>query len=680
MNAHRWLYAAIAGGIITLVIAALSARSPHRTRQGDERLDGPVAAVRAGTLAFLRRELGWAALFITVLAAGVALSSSADRFEAGAAVVVGAIVVGVATQAAARVSTVANRRTAEAAHRGGLMGALSVALRAGSALGFTVAGLALVTVGLVGLVVVDAADIADPTRVVLAVALGASAVALFGLVGGGVYNSAADVGADLVGKVEARVPEDDPRNAAAIADMVGDNVGDVSGMAADVLQSTLLSLAAPMAVAAIMLAGRDFALQALVLPLVVSLAAVGGSLAGRLLVRPGGNNLGAALRRGTLSAAGFTLVASYFVVRSLFGSASGVDDERGFFLAILVGVILGLGVGQVAEIFTGDRWRPVKNLARQAEMGPATVVIAGLADGLRSAAVSVAVIAGGLVSAHWAGEMAFAGGGLYGIALAATGVLSTVAISVALDTIGPVADNAGGVAEMAGLPMEVRAATDDLDALGSTTSAMAKALAITVSCLTSFALIGVFVAVATVDRVALTSIHSVTGLLLGAVFAVAFAAAVTRAVGQAVGAMIKEVRSQFREVESGAGSTVDYSRCVAIASGAGVRAMLATGVIAVAMPIGIGLIDVEALAGFLVGAVLVGTVMAIFMINAGGAWERTKKLIEAGAYGGPGSDIHEATVIGDAIGDPFRGGAGPALNIVITLVVLVSLVFVPLFG
>ncbi len=516
-----------------------------------------------------------------------------------------------------------------------------------------------------------------------AVGLGGSSIALFARVGGGIYTKAADVGADLVGKVEAGIPEDDPRNPAVIADNVGDNVGDVAGMGADLFESYVGSLIAPIAFAAIVFRGSSFLGEAIVFPLAVAAVGMGASIIGSFFVRPTGNKLAAALNRGTYVAAGITVLGTLGIAFWLFGDIPEVDNAIGLFLAVTIGLGVGLVIGRISEVFTNDHWRPVKEIARQSETGPATVVLAGIADGMRSAAFSVVVVAAGIAGAFWAGDLAFADGGIYGIAIAAIGVLSTLGITVSVDAYGPIADNAGGIAEMAHLPPEVREATDALDSLGNTTAAVAKGFAIGSAAVTALALFFAFSEAVDLASIDILQVETTVGLFLGAMFPFLFAALTIKAVGRAANEMIEEVRRQFREIpglrEGEPGARAEYAKCVDISTAAALREMVIPGAMAVALPLIIGFSNVQALGGFLAGALVTGFLLAIFMANAGGAWDNAKKFIEAGAFGGKGSEAHKAAVVGDTIGDPFKDTSGPAMNIVIKVMTIVSLIFASAF-
>ncbi|MDH3398957.1 MAG: sodium-translocating pyrophosphatase, partial [Acidimicrobiia bacterium] len=492
------------------------------------------------------------------------------------------------------------------------------------------------------------------------------------------------VGADLVGKVEAGIPEDDPRNPATIADNVGDNVGDVAGMGADLFESYVGSLVAPIVYAVIVFQGSSFLSETVIFPLAVAALGMFASIVSSFLVRATGDNLAAGLHRGTWAASALTALGVLGLSFWIFGDVEGVDNPVGLFVAVVIGLAVGMLVGQISEWFTSDHYKKVKEIARQSETGAATVILAGIAEGMRSAAFSVIVVAVGIFGAFWAGDWALgAGGGVYGVAIAAIGVLATLGITVAVDAYGPIADNAGGIAEMAHLPPDVREATDALDSLGNTTAAMAKGFAIASAAVTALALFSAFTQAVKLESIDLTHVGTIVGLFLGAMFPFLFAAMTINAVGRAANKMIEEVRRQFREIpglrEGREGVKAEYGKCVDIATGAALREMVLPGALAILFPIVIGFIDVEALGGFLAGALVTGFLLAIYMANAGGAWDNAKKFIESGAYGGKGSDAHKAAVIGDTVGDPFKDTAGPAMNIVIKVMTIVSLIFASAF-
>ena len=683
MDPDLWLYVAVGAGLAGLLLAVLFSRQVLRAPQGNDRMKELSAAIREGAMAFLRREYTWVAAFVVVMAILIFALLDYGRPWGAIAYVFGAILSALAGFVGMRIATAANARTAEAARVGGVRTALPLAFRGGAVMGFTVAGLGLAGMGFAFLLFVEWLAVDDSINVLTAVSLGGSSIALFARVGGGIYTKAADVGADLVGKVEAGIPEDDPRNPAVIADNVGDNVGDVAGMGADLFESYVGSIIAPIAFAAIVFSARPFLAEAIVFPLAIAAVGMLASIIGSFAVRPTGNKLAAALNRGTYLSAILTVAAVAGLTVWMFGDLDGVDNAWGLFIAVTIGLAVGLLIGRISEMFTSDHFRPVKEIAKQAETGPATVALAGIADGMRSAAFSVVVVAGGIAGAYWAGELAFDQGGIYGIAIAAIGVLSTLGITISVDAYGPIADNAGGIAEMAHLPPEVRESTDALDSLGNTTAAVAKGFAIGSAAVTALALFFAFSQAVQLTSIDILQVETTVGLFLGAMFPFLFAALTIKAVGRAANEMIEEVRRQFREIpglrEGDPNAKAEYARCVDISTASALREMIVPGALAVALPLVIGFTDVQALGGFLAGALVTGFLLAIFMANAGGAWDNAKKFIEAGAYGGKGSDAHKAAVVGDTIGDPFKDTSGPAMNIVIKVMTIVSLIFASAF-
>ena len=711
MSENAVLIIALLAGAAALALAVIYARAVLAAPAGNQRMREISAAIREGADAFMRREYTWVAVFVAALAVLIAVvlpwEESWGALWGALAYIFGAALSAGAGFAGMRIATAANSRTAEAARAGGVSSALPVAFRGGAVMGFAVAGLGLLGVALGYLVFVRWLGLAEGFDVVAAIGLGGSSIALFARVGGGIYTKAADVGADLVGKVEAGIPEDDPRNPAVIADNVGDNVGDVAGMGADLFESYVGSLVAPLAYAAIVFAGRDFAAESLIYPLAVAAIGMLSAIIGSFFVRVReGGKLASALHRGNNIAAALTTIGTLIITLVIFGSGSGVENPLGVFLAVLAGLAVGLVVGKLSEIFTSDHYRTVKEIARQSETGPATVILAGVSEGMRSAAFSVIAVAAGIGGAYAAGAWAMGGeeGGIYGVAIAAIGMLSTLGITVAVDAYGPIADNAGGIAEMAGLPPEVREATDELDSLGNTTAALGKGFAIGSAAVTALALFSAFtravgqaqaekeaaelgVPLESVEITALsidiTNVGTTIGLFLGGMFTFLFAALTIKAVGRAAFRMIEEVRRQFRDIpgllDGDPGAQPEYSKAVSIATGAALREMVIPGALAVALPLVVGFIDVEALGGLLAGALVTGFLLAIFMANAGGAWDNAKKLIESGAFGGKGSERHKAAVIGDTVGDPFKDTSGPAMNIVIKVMTIVSLIFAAAF-
>tara|TARA_Y100000287_G_scaffold71003_1_gene56291 strand:- start:9706 stop:11724 length:2019 start_codon:yes stop_codon:yes gene_type:complete len=665
-----------------LVLAAFYANKVLSIKVTDSRVEELSTAIRQGSMAFLKRMYSWISVFVVILAILISTLTEWGYPWGSVAFIAGALLSSLAGFVGMRIATAANGRTTEAARDGGTLKALPVAFRGGAVMGFTVAGLGLLGVAIGYFLFIEVLDLPNGYDVLAAIGLGGSSIALFARVGGGIYTKAADVGADLVGKVEAGIPEDDPRNPATIADNVGDNVGDVAGMGADLFESYVGSLVAPLAYAAIVFAGQSVLPSLLLFPLAVGTIGMGASILSSFLVVPKEGKLAQALHRGTYSAAVLTVVGVYFLSDLMF--ADYAENPIGLFFSVIIGLGVGLLVGQISEWFTSDHYSIVKNIADQAKTGPATLVLSGISEGMRSAAFSVVVVVFGIYGAYTAGDWALgADGGIYGIAIAAIGVLSTLGITVAVDAYGPIADNAGGIAEMAHLPPEVREATDELDSLGNTTAAIAKGFAIGSAAVTALALFSAFVQSAGIEKLDITEVEVTLGLFLGGMFPFLFAAMTINAVGRAAFKMIEEVRRQFNEIpglrEGKDGVVPDYTKCVDIATTAALKEMLLPGGLAIALPLIIGFWDKEALGGFLAGSLVTGFLLAIFMANSGGAWDNAKKYIEAGGGAGKGSDEHKAAVIGDTIGDPFKDTSGPAMNIVIKVMTIVSLIFASAF-
>jgi K(+)-stimulated pyrophosphate-energized sodium pump len=672
------MIAAVAG----LALAGYFANKVLSIKVTDSKVEELSTAIREGSMAFLKRMYSWISIFVVILAVLISVLTDWGYPWGSIAFVGGAVLSSLAGFIGMRIATAANGRTTEAARDGGTIKALPVAFRGGAVMGFTVAGLGLLGVSLGYWLFIEVLELPNGYDVLAAIGLGGSSIALFARVGGGIYTKAADVGADLVGKVEAGIPEDDPRNPATIADNVGDNVGDVAGMGADLFESYVGSLVAPLAYAAIVFAGQSVLPSLLLFPLAVGTIGMGASIFSSFLVVPKEGKLAQALHRGTYSAALLTVIGVYFLSDYMF--ADYAPNPIGLFFSVIIGLAVGLLVGQISEWFTSDHYSIVKNIADQAKTGPATLVLSGISEGMRSAAYSVIVVVFGIYGAYTAGNWALDdGGGIYGIAIAAIGVLSTLGITVAVDAYGPIADNAGGIAEMAHLPPEVREATDELDSLGNTTAAIAKGFAIASAAVTALALFSAFVKSAGIEKLDITEVEVTMGLFLGGMFPFLFAAMTINAVGRAAFKMIEEVRRQFNEIpglrEGKEGVVPDYTKCVDIATTAALKEMLLPGGLAIALPLIIGFWDKEALGGFLAGSLVTGFLLAIFMANSGGAWDNAKKYIEAGGGAGKGSDEHKAAVIGDTIGDPFKDTSGPAMNIVIKVMTIVSLIFASAF-
>ncbi|MDZ7679749.1 MAG: sodium-translocating pyrophosphatase [Acidimicrobiales bacterium] len=692
-------YLAVGAAVAGLVLAVYFFNNVKKASPGDENMVRIMGEIQKGAKAFLRQEYTWVAAFAVVLAVLIAI------FVAPLGAVtyaIGAVFSALAGYAGMTVATMANARTTEAA-KDGPAKALPLAFRGGAVMGFSVAGLALLGLSLVYIVFILWLQVDDAFEILTAFGLGASTIALFSRVGGGIYTKAADVGADLVGKVEAGIPEDDPRNPATIADNVGDNVGDVAGMGADLFESYAGSIIAPIALTAFAFAlvAEDVTtvgiLPLLMFPLAVAFVGMIASIIGSFFVKAGSSidakSLSRALHMGTNVAMGITVVATIGLAYWMF-SGDEFDQPIGLALSVIGGLAVGYGIGKVAEFWTSDHYAPVKKLAGQSVTGPATTILGGISLGMVSVAASVGLVVAGIGLAYWGGQIAFVGemdafGGIYGIAVAAIGMLATLGVVVSVDAYGPIADNAGGIAEMAELDPSVREVTDSLDSLGNTTAAIAKGFAIGSAALTALALFKTFeFAVAdggegVILDLDIGSVEVFIGLFLGAMLPFLFAALTIDAVGRAAQQMIEEVRRQFREIpglrEGEPGVFPDSATCVAISTKASLREMVIPGSLAVVVPLVIGFVDVNALGGFLAGALVTGFALAIFMANAGGAWDNAKKYIEAGHHGGKGSEPHHAAVVGDTVGDPFKDTSGPAMNILLKVMTIVSLVFAGAF-
>jgi len=671
------IYVACGLSLLALVYAYILYRQMAKNPMGNEKVQKISGYIKEGANAFIRKE--YTIIVVFVIVAFFIIGISPLGWYSALAFVLGAIFSASAGLIGMKSATDANCRTATAAQHHGMQRALGVAFKGGAVMGMSVVGF-----GLLGVIIVFVAanqiggiDAYNAVEIAAGYSLGASSIALFGRVGGGIFTKAADVGADLVGKIEAGIPEDDPRNPAVIADNVGDNVGDVAGMGSDLLESYVSSIIAAATIGAIW-----YQTKGVIFVLIVAAFGILASILGTLFVKgKEGSNPHRALKLGTYASAGVFLLITfflnmYFIKEGVFSIDQNLGFAYGPFISTVIGISVGLFIAFISEYYTSTEYRYVKEIAKQSETGHATNIISGFSTGMQSTAFPVIMIAIGTVFAYHFG-------GLYGIGLAAVGMLGTAGMTVSVDAYGPIADNAGGIAQMANLDSKVRDITDELDSVGNTTAAIAKGFAIGSAALTALALFNAFTQAAGLTGIDITKPNVIAGLMIGGMLAYLFSSMTIKSVGRAANEMIDEVRRQFRDIPGileGTG-TPEYAKCVSISTSAALKEMVFPALLAIVTPLIVGFIfGAEALGGMLAGTLISGIMLAIFMANAGGAWDNAKKYIESGEHGGRGSLAHQAAITGDTVGDPLKDTAGPAIDILIKLMTTISLVCATLFG